>query len=98
MATEGRGDSCSSSRAQDRPRASHGSAGAWLRGPLREWAGDLLDPARVGAEGYLDAAAVARSWQEHRDGDRDRTHELWAVLMFEAWLESGVRPPEQGLA
>ena len=62
--------------------------GEWLRGPLRPWADALLDPARIEQEGYLRADVVGAAWREHL-ADRG-THEarLWAVLMFEAWLEA----------
>jgi asparagine synthase (glutamine-hydrolysing) len=56
----------------------------WLRGPLRDWAEDLLDPQRLGG-GLLDAAAVRRLWEEHLTGRMNRSYGLWAVLMFEAW-------------
>jgi asparagine synthase (glutamine-hydrolysing) len=60
--------------------------GAWLRGPLRAWADDLLAPERLRREGYLAPRAVTRRWQEHRDGRQDWTPQLWPVLMFQAWL------------
>ena len=60
---------------------------AWLRGPLRDWAEALLDPARLHAEGYLAAAPIAQAWSEHLSGRHDRAHELWDVLMFQAWLQ-----------
>jgi asparagine synthase (glutamine-hydrolysing) len=59
---------------------------AWLRGPLRGWADALLDPARLRAEGYLAPAAIAQAWSQHLAGRHDRAHELWDVLMFQAWL------------
>jgi asparagine synthase (glutamine-hydrolysing) len=62
-----------------------------LRGPLRSWADGLLDPDRLVAEGYLDSGAVQRCWREHSSGRRDHRHRLWAVLMFEAWLEATQR-------
>jgi asparagine synthase (glutamine-hydrolysing) len=48
----------------------------------------LLAPDRLAGEGWLDPALVARRWEEHQDGRRDRTYQLWDVLMFEAWLEA----------
>jgi len=59
---------------------------AWLRGPLRDWAAQLLDPARLAKEGYLDAERVGHLWREHLAGLRDAQDELWTVLCFEAWL------------
>src|SRR5262245_24886832 len=57
---------------------------AWLRGPLRDWAEDLLDPQRLGGS-LLDVAAVRKLWFEHVDRGRDRADALWPILMFEAW-------------
>jgi asparagine synthase (glutamine-hydrolysing) len=62
--------------------------GDWLRDPLRPWAESLLDEQRLDEQGYLDTARVRQAWDEHVTGRRDRRHQLWAVLMFEAWLET----------
>lgn len=59
----------------------------WLRGPLRDWARALLDPARLNREGHLNPAPVARALDEHLSGRANRQYQLWAVLMFQAWLE-----------
>lgn len=61
----------------------------WLRGPLKEWAGDLLSPASLGRAGLLDPVLIATKWHEHQAGRRNWQHALWNVLMLEAWrLES----------
>ncbi len=71
----------------DRPKAGFGvPVGEWIRGPLRGWAEELLDPARMAAEGWFDAGMVRRRWSDHLNGRRDSTQALWAVLMFQAWL------------
>jgi len=65
--------------------------GAWLRGPLADWASDLLNPARLRHEGWLSPETVGHIWEAHRSGRADWAYRLWAVLMFEAWLaESGM--------
>lgn len=73
----------------DRPKAGFGiPIGQWLRGPLRPWAESLLDAQRLDSEGYFHAAPIRQKWQEHLSAIRDHTSALWAVLMFQAWLES----------
>jgi len=58
---------------------------AWLRGPLKGWASDLLDPAGLRRDGLLDADRVNGMWLEHLSGRYDRSAYLWNVLMFQAW-------------
>jgi asparagine synthase (glutamine-hydrolysing) len=58
----------------------------WLRGPLREWAEELLDERRIAAEGFFEPAAIARAWRLHKSGEANLRGPLWSVLMFQAWL------------
>ena len=72
----------------DRPKQGFGvPIDQWLRGPLRDWARGLLDPARLKREGFLAPTPVARALDEHLSGRANRQYQLWAVLMFQAWLE-----------
>ncbi|HEY5810104.1 MAG TPA: asparagine synthase (glutamine-hydrolyzing) [Povalibacter sp.] len=81
-----------------RPKIGFGApVGAWLEGPLRPWAQDLLDPARISREGYLLAGPIAALWQEFLGGQRKWHTHLWNVLMFQAWLEwARQRPSPRG--
>jgi asparagine synthase (glutamine-hydrolysing) len=60
--------------------------GDWLRGPLREWAEDLLQEDRLKREGYLHPEEVRRIWQAHLSGATDYQYHLWDVLSFQCWL------------
>ena len=71
----------------DRPKMGFGiPLDHWLRGELREWAGDLLNADRLRREGFFDPAVIARKWDEHQSGARNWQHLLWSILMFQAWI------------
>ncbi|MCT2557789.1 asparagine synthase (glutamine-hydrolyzing) [Tsuneonella sp. YG55] len=72
----------------ERPKQGFGvPIAAWLRGPLREWADDLLAEDALRRSGLVDAARVATLWKRHRSGRADHAELLWAVLMLEAWVD-----------
>ncbi|MEZ5708154.1 MAG: asparagine synthase (glutamine-hydrolyzing) [Blastomonas sp.] len=66
--------------------------GEWLKGPLRDWAGDLLHDSVLQA--HFDTAPIERRWREHASGRRDWTQSLWTILMFSAWLRTGADQPQ----
>lgn len=59
----------------------------WLRGPLREWAEDLLSQERLASEGYLDPVPIRAALREHLAGTKNRQYQLWTVLMFQSWID-----------
>ncbi len=62
---------------------------AWLRGALRDWAENLLDPAILKEQGYWDVDTVRWFWNEHLSGREDYSFQLWGILMFQDWLQHG---------
>jgi len=57
----------------------------WLRGPLRDWAEDLLDEQALQSGGYFEAAPLRAMWADHLSGRRNWQYPLWAALMFQSW-------------
>jgi len=61
---------------------------AWLRGPLREWAEDLLDERRLRREGFFRPEPIRQKWTEHLSGRHNWQYLMWDVLMFQTWLDA----------
>jgi asparagine synthase (glutamine-hydrolysing) len=77
----------------NRPKAGFAvPVGDWLRGPLRGWAEDLLNPSRLAADGWFDPLVVRRRWEEHLNGRRSSSQAIWALLMFQSWLRDESNP------
>jgi asparagine synthase (glutamine-hydrolysing) len=72
----------------ERPKSGFGvPIDTWLRGGLRAWASDLLDPSSVSRRGILDAGGVHQLWQRFQAGPPGMGNKVWTVVMLEAWLE-----------
>lgn len=59
----------------------------WLHADLRQWCEGLLDPQLIRSQGYLNASFVENMWHEYLNGEQNWKSSLWAVLMFQAWVE-----------
>lgn len=58
---------------------------AWLRGPLRDWAENLMSARALQDCGVFETTPVRKAWQEHLSGRVQRQYPLWNVLMYQAW-------------
>jgi asparagine synthase (glutamine-hydrolysing) len=73
----------------ERPKMGFGvPLDAWIRGPLREWASDLLAQGAVAADGYMDPRAIAALLDGHLTGREDAQAPLWNALVFHSWLRA----------
>jgi asparagine synthase (glutamine-hydrolysing) len=78
----------------ERPKTGFGiPLDAWLRGPLRDWAEELLDERRLRSEGFFDPNPIRRIWEAHLSGQGAWQYHLWDVLMFQSWLEGNGQIP-----
>jgi asparagine synthase (glutamine-hydrolysing) len=69
----------------DRPKQGFGvPMGAWLRGPLRDWAEPLLCDAAL-ADSGIAAAPVRARWTAHIGGRVDWSYPLFTVLAYQHW-------------
>ena len=64
--------------------------GAWLAGPLQGLLQRATDPVRLQARGLVRPELVQTMHAEHLAGKRDRTWNLWALVVLEAWFEQRI--------
>ncbi len=60
--------------------------GAWFRGELREFVGDLLLARDARFRAYLSPTYVEGLVSRHQAGQADLGQQLWSLLCFEHWL------------
>lgn len=78
----------------DRPKMGFGvPIRDWLRGPLNDWAADLISPGRLDSEGYLNSKEITARWNAYTRGGQNWQDSLWLILVWQAWLEREKRSP-----
>jgi asparagine synthase (glutamine-hydrolysing) len=63
-------------------------AAAWLRGPLEPFAREVLSPAAIRSQGFLDPDVVTGVLDRHVAGREDLSRQLWGLLSFTLWAQS----------
>ncbi len=70
----------------DRPKKGFGvPISAWIKGPLREWAEELLSENKLQETNIFETEVIRQRWQEQIKGERNWEYHLWDVLMMQAW-------------
>lgn len=59
----------------------------WLRGPLRDWAENLLNETKLSQDGFLNKELVRDKWKDFITNKSSWQYDLWNILMFQAWLD-----------
>ncbi|MBN9412883.1 MAG: asparagine synthase (glutamine-hydrolyzing) [Candidatus Paracaedimonas acanthamoebae] len=72
----------------ERPKMGFGiPLGKWLKGPLRDWGEEFISENRLENSAFFEVKQVRQMWQKHLQGQGNYQHQLWSILMFEAWKE-----------
>jgi asparagine synthase (glutamine-hydrolysing) len=63
--------------------------GDWFRNGIKDFAHhyiiESVDP-------YLSTRFVNKIWEQHQAGLRDRSAQLWSILMFRLWHQREIQP------
>ena len=61
----------------------------WLRDEpvVRDFVMDLVCPRRLESRGIVNPTYVARLWDEHTKMKANHSHRLWALAVFELWMQ-----------
>lgn len=63
----------------------------WFRGPLRDWCEWILDEKRLEEQGLMNPSLIRAKWRALLEGDISWGHQLWIVMITQAWLANDGR-------
>ena len=73
----------------ERPKMGFGIPLAeWMRTDLKDWCENLLNEKKLNEEGFFDSKIILDKWNKHLSGKEDCHHQLWNILVFQAWLDN----------
>ncbi len=59
---------------------------SWLRGPLKQWADDLLSSELLKKQDYLNYIKVNKLWTDHLEFNANNANKIWTILMWQSWI------------
>ena len=65
--------------------------GDWLRGPLKEWASEILSDDNLRKHDFVKPDFVQARWKEHLSGNRNWNDGLWNILMLHSWADRWIK-------
>lgn len=70
--------------------------GDWLRGPLRDWAEDLLSEDALNRCGLFYSTPVRAKWRRHLAEQHHEQYALWSILMAQDWHRTWMTSAKRG--
>ena len=60
----------------------------WLKKPLRDWADELINDSYLAKYNYINKSFLNKIYNEHKEGRRNWSHQIWGILIFEDWYRN----------
>jgi len=62
----------------------------WLKGPLKEWAGKILDIKKLKDDNILNPEIVEKLLNQHFSGKFDNRKKIWTLISFQIWFDNWI--------
>jgi len=71
----------------ERPKQGFGiPVDEWLRGPLRDWAFEMLSPVQLRAQGLFNSEFLNQILDDHLSERRNNGRHMWNICILQNWL------------